>query len=156
VAAALAATARRMGGVAEITGTRGPGAGGGGELRVTIRLSAGAGSHDEWARRVFGEQAGRDPVLAERVDSVLLVTEELRRAVITVEADANWERWFTRWDVRGTGQTPGQRTHGPVTRWSRRRALALAAQWCEQDGGHEPTAPGAQRCRWCPTELPAR
>lgn len=154
VAAALAAIAARMGGVADITGSRGPGAGGAGELRVTIRLTAGAGGHEEWARRTFGEEAGRDRVLAERVDSVLLVTEELPRAVFTVQVDPNWQRWLTRWDVRGTGRTPGHPAHGPVHRWSHRRALALAAQWCEDDGGHEP-ATDEQRCRWCPTELPA-
>ncbi|WP_257571039.1 SseB family protein [Streptomyces sp. NP160] len=151
VAGALERIAARMGGVVEITSTRGPGAGGAGELRVTVRLSAGAGAHEEWARRTFGEEAGRDPVLAERVDSVLLVTEELPRAVIVVQQDPNWPAWMARWHVSALGQTLGARPRTGRSTRSRRSALALAARWCEEDGGHQPAADG-RPCRWCPAE----
>ncbi|PWJ50239.1 SseB protein N-terminal domain-containing protein [Quadrisphaera granulorum] len=146
VVAAVAGLADGLEGVVEVTAEPGAGAGAGGELRVVVHLVAGAGDRADRARSAVAQRLGQHELLAERVDSVELVVRELPRALLVVRPREGG--MLRRWAVHPVGATPGQPARTTTAHRSEAAARAAAAQWCEEDGGHEPRA-GDERCRWC-------
>ncbi|MBC3763678.1 SseB family protein [Quadrisphaera oryzae] len=146
VAAAVARLGDGLDGVVEVTAEPGAGAAAGRELRVVVHLAAGAGERADAARGAVAQRLGQHELLAQRVDSVELVARELPRALLVVRPREGGV--LRRWSVHPVGTTPGRPPRTTTSHRSEAAARAAAAQWCAEDGGHEP-APGGTGCRWC-------